>query len=132
MHGKTSFFKAAPKIKLKVLCFSILLAILGSCFIALIVHLLGSDTSKFDLGFYALFTPVGFCSGLSFYDSQYTGLRLIGTLIGACTGVLTAVLITEGVLFSDLGFYVFFSVLFAFFGYFVVGREEILIRSLHW
>lgn len=133
MSNKKSFFKENPKKIFIVLFVALAFALIVPFIVFLIDHYTASIFGSWKS--FGLFAPLGFCGFLSFYDEKYTGLRLLGTMSGAITGILMMLLIPsdEG-LFLKVLLSLFMGALCAPLGYLIVGYSELVVnwRVWHW
>jgi len=130
MELKTSFFKERPITIIASLSLAFLVALIVSSLVWLIDQHNGSSAEPWYS--YGIFASLGFCTCLSFYDDKYTGLRLLGTIIGAVTGILTVILMPDGSFIRMVWFSVLLGVLFALIGYFIVGYHSFVRKRWHW
>ena len=119
MTEKISIYKAGPKAIQKVLLSCAFWAlVIAACGTTLILFVEPSE--HFTWYWPAFFSVLGILTGLNSHKDTYSGLRLIGTVIGFLTGLVAGSLIAQG----SIIYQIFMGLIFAPVGFIYVHFDH--------
>ena len=119
MAEKISIYRAGPKAIRKVLLSCAFWAlVIAACGTTLILFVEPSE--HFTWYWPAFFSVLGILTGLNSHKDTYSGLRLIGTVIGFLTGLVVGSLVGQG----PLIYQIFMGLIFAPVGFIYVHFDH--------